>query len=892
MQNPAFSSKNGLLWVLCWLCSISALAQPSEPLSFEFQKVPLKTALDEISQQLHCTFAYSDAYISPHTINLTIKEQSLDTVLERLLENTGLSFSLEDYPYIPLLLEADQTALPPPKEWPIQSICGEVIDGQSGEKLAFANVRLVGTSRGGSTDEQGRFRFVATADWGDTLEVSYLGYERQLVALQALKNSPCLSIEMQYNEMEMPAVMVKDKALTLLRADRNGGGYRILPNKVGAVPGWGDADLFRLLQLMPGVSSTDESASGLSVRGGTPDQNLVLWDGIPIYHTGHFFGMLSAFNPQIVEEVSVYRGGFGAKYGGRVSSVIDIKSSPSQVDSFEIGAGMDLISLNGYIKFPIFKKKAGFQFAFRNSITDDLQSATFQRLFKQIAANGKIGDQQQLLSEGSEEFTAYPLFSYSEINAKLVFRQNERSKGSISFHGSGDQFDYEVASRGNQYFLNNDRLVFNSVGTSINLEQRWTSEFDTEINLVVWGYESIYEAAYSLDTAVAFQGRGGLTNRISGVELRVDNRFYIQKNHRLNLGYQATRTNAELVYLQQVLSEGIDDSVNVAFDGIVNTIYVDYDYRIEDQLSIDVGLRYNVFRSQELGLWEPRISVDYQPMGDDLHLKVALGQYHQFASQIVESNELGLGEQLWIFADVDNLPIVRAWQASLGASWRKNGWIYDLEFYGKRTDNLTTLRLRFEEDLERAPFSHGSSSAWGMDLLIKKQWNRYNSWLSYSLAGVRYKFDSIDENRWFPALHDQRHQLSWTHIFNSKKWDLSANFAFGSGRPYTPASGVEEVENKDTGQIYYRARYDDRNSARLPIYQRVDLSAAFKFGNARKGHKGKVGLSIFNFFDRVNIRNRDYIIKTPDQNNPSPELVRLDRHLLGVTPNIFFQYKW
>ncbi|MEO1517415.1 MAG: TonB-dependent receptor [Bacteroidota bacterium] len=889
-------------WINCLLmgvflttATVGLQAQQLPHLSMQFEKFSLVQALEDIGQQVGCVFSYDAELLAPHRVNLDANNQPLDAALTQLLDGTGLSFSTDDYPFV-LILPTEDATVSAPTPVPIRSICGEVRDAKTLEGLAYASVFILGSQEGTTTDDEGNFHFRAAVRLTDTLEVRYLGYQSHQTTLEALQNRPCLPVKLEYDELEMPTVTVQDRALTILRADRNGGGYRIIPRKIGAVPGWGDADLLRFLQLMPGVSAMDESAAAISVRGGTPDQNLILWDGIPIYHTGHFFGMLSAFNPHIVDEVSIYRGGFGAKYGGRVSSVIDIQSEPSRVDSFEMGIGFDLISTNAHLKFPMFRKKAGLMLALRSSISDDLRSETYKRLFQQIAANGKIADQQELQQEREEEFTTFPIFSFTDFNVKLIFHQNEHSNGSISIYNSSDRFNYEVASgEGRDFFLSNDQLEFGNSGLSVRLEQRWNPNIKSDFLFVNSNYRSQFETFYSLDTAVTYQERAALTNTVDLRDIRIDNHFFIDQNHKLTLGLQSSATNVGLTYITDRALAGRLDTLDENFEGWVNTLYADYDYRLDDLLSLDVGLRYNMFQTWGIELWEPRISVDVQPWRNDFHLKLALGQYHQFASQIVESNELGLGEQLWIYSNVNEFPVVRAVQASIGASWKRNGWTYDLELYNKQTEGLTTLRLRFDENAGERPFSYGEARSAGIDLLVKKKWQRYDTWLSYSLSNVQYQFDAINENRWFPAIHDQLHQFSWVHIFRTDKWDLSAGIHLGSGRPYTPGVGVEEIVDEDNGQIYYQVRYDERNSARLPIYQRTDLTGAFKFGNAQKGRSGKVGLSIFNVFDRVNIRNRDFIVRlidSPNQPNPSTELIRLDRHLLRVTPNIFFHYKW
>ena len=639
--------------------------------------------------------------------------------------------------------------------------------------------------------------------------------------------------------------MVKDRAIALLRSAQNGNGVSFRPDQMATLPGWGDNDIFRMIQLMPGVHSTDESAANLNIRGGSPDQNLILWDGIPMYHTGHFFGMFSAFNPYAVSEIDVYRSGYGARFGGRVSGLVDIRAKPEELDSLEAGFGLNLINFHSYLKAPLFKGKAALLLAYRRSYTDIIQSQTYQNIFQQIAGRGKIEEHQRTAEEEQIDLQIAPQLHFSDLNIKLVIQPSHKSTGSISFYKGSDNLNYNLGFDDFGFFINsNDRVDLDNWGLSNFWEQKWGRKFSTSANLLFTRFNNDYRTFITFDKEKEYQAQLQQTNLIRENSFRIDNQWQFHPKHALNFGYHSSGLKVHYNWQFESVEENIFHSDQKDLKSATQTFYVDYDLHLKDRFSLDFGFRYNYFSGTEEEFWEPRITLDYKPFKKGPHFKAALGRYVQFVSQMVRYNDLGLGEQFWIMANQDyGIPVITSDQLSLGLWAERKGWLFDLEFYVKQVDNLTTLNLRFDEESEN-PYTRDTSSIGGMDLLLKKKWKHFSSWFSYTLGSVEYQFSQINRNEPFPASHDQLHTINWTNILTFRKWECSLSWIYGSGRPYTGIKGIEAIPVQDGEKPFYKVINGDRNQLRLPPYHRMDVSANYNFYGARK-LKGKFGLSHF-----------------------------------------------
>ena len=380
----------------------------------ESSPVLLTLALEEVARQFEVSFAYDATSLeglrSPH---IKASPTNLRNTLDALLAPHRLTYEIVDGQYVMIkTLSTPLTQLKP-------LLCGRVKSAETGKALPAATIGFAGSGRGIYAEKDGSFQLYQLPTGIDSLTIRFLGYQKITIPITDLTGQPCRDLYLHPAQILIPDVLVEKPAIRLLRSASAGDGWQFRPDRMPVLPGWGDNDPLRMAQLLPGIHTTDESAANLHIRGGTPDQNLVLWENIPIYHTGHFFGLFSAFDPFAAASIDVYKGGYGTRYGGRVSGVIDIRSKPISIDSFAAGLSTNLINLQGYLRAPIEAGKSAIWISGRRSFTDIVQSKTYQNLFNQVASQSRINENAEEFNHEELEILLDPQFHFDDLNFQM-----------------------------------------------------------------------------------------------------------------------------------------------------------------------------------------------------------------------------------------------------------------------------------------------------------------------------------------------------------------------------------------------------------------------------------------------------------------------------------------
>ncbi|MEK7254291.1 MAG: TonB-dependent receptor, partial [Bacteroidota bacterium] len=373
--------------------------------------------------------------------------------------------------------------------------------------------------------------------------------------------------------------------------------FQFKPDKIATLPGWGEPDVLRLLQFLPGVGSLDESASRLYVRGGTPDQNLIQLDGIPIYHTGHFFGLYDAFNPFIVSEVDVWRGNFGAEFGGRNSSVIDIDSKSELNTKTQGGVGLNLLSLQGYLLFPMKKNKSSLLVAGRRSYTDLIQSTTYQNLFNQLFQNGKVVLERQQL-EDNQYFSWNPDFNYGDFNLKFAWHGKRQRESAFSLYFGEDHLDYRFAYDDSSYFAStNDVIAARNMGISWQHRAQWSPVFQVKYKVALSAYANDYAFLWNdNDRSQPFTYRFDRNNSLTEFAMQFHHDWQVSEQHRMSFGYQFSGQEARLIYSDTTPATGLANLIaNDTTRSGLHTFYGEFRYQVSPRFEFMLGIRENHF---------------------------------------------------------------------------------------------------------------------------------------------------------------------------------------------------------------------------------------------------------------------------------------------------------
>ncbi|MEZ4953178.1 MAG: TonB-dependent receptor plug domain-containing protein [Saprospiraceae bacterium] len=693
----------------------------------------------------------------------------------------------------------------------------------------------------------------------------------------------------------MSDILIKDFSVDMLTLGDNGS-FHFQKEKIPTLPGWGEPDVLRMLQLLPGIGSAEESAARLNVRGGTPDQNLVLWEGIPIYHTGHFFGQYDAFNPFIVDEVDVWRGNFGAEHGGRNSSVIDIKGRPDLVDESTWGIGFNLLHANIFMEKPLFRKtkykRGAILLAGRTSNASN-KSKVFRELFDQVFQNGRVALPDSL-RQNNESTTWNPLIEYGDFNLKMRWQGKNKNDNAISLYTGFDRLDY--------YYAFDDSLTFTSTKDLINASNfgiswqhsaDWKPNLKAQFKMAASAFNNEYTFRWNDEPDSIFIYQYNTTNLLQDFSTQMNVDWTMDESKKWTFGYHFTAQQSNLVYRDtHVLKKELNVfSQDTSVLGL-HTFYSAFDHQLNKQFRYTIGLRLNLFPSRNLYFTEPRASFVWRPLGNEFSLKGSMARNWQFVFQIVDFTDLGAGEPLWALAK-DSIPAQELWQWTFGAGYETKSMLIDAELYYKDSRNLTSRNLLVDRGFERPLSFDGSSVAYGFDFLFRKRIPPYSIWLAYSFGQVEQKFPELNSGITYPARHDIRHQVNFVNMLDLGKFDLSANLHFRTGTPYSIPTVVQVPCPDCTVDNYtHELSFDKLNTERLPSTLRVDVSATYSFG--KKNRKWKMGLSFFNLLNRTNIIDKDFVLDTPDPDEPQADykLQELNRLAAGRAPNFFLQYEW
>ena len=875
--------KNLILLIGLMLAGVMGITQPPSPIYKNFDRTDLREALNILEQDYGLSFSYDDELLAGKSITTRLDSLPLSEALQKILTPHSLDFEVLREKFVLITLNSNIS--------PIQELCGR-IQNNSQEALPFAEVFLKTRQIGTVGQADGSFSFRAPLLPSDTLVVRYVGYETLYLLPQTLEGCPILTLFPK--DIAIEHVVISEYLTTGIEQHRLSPALRLVPRQMGVLPGLVEPDILQGVQLLPGVSSPEETASGVYIRGGTPDQNLVLWDGIPMYQTGHFYGMISAFNPYIVDEVEVYRGAFDASYGNRVSGVIDMKTHQRIPDSLEGGVGLNMTHGNVFLKAPLVKNKLGLTLSLRRSLMDVLPSPTFNQYQKRVFQGTRISEIEEIAEEFGEFIIPEQEFSFSDVALSLHYQPSPKHSIKASLVTATNQLDYRVENLFEEVGLT-DLLSQENGGLSLGWTYTAHKGHQTRVNLYSSELTSSYAGAYfeleEQDTLFAALS----TNRITDLAAEFSQQWQLGKGHMLQGGYTWNVLGLALNFAQQQVGKEPNSETNEP-GFITNTFFGRYRFEHPQKWWIDLSMRYAKYPLIPHFQLEPRLSAGWF-ITPAFHARAYVGRYKQFISKLVlPLNEIGVGNQLWVLSHEGAVPLIRSNQAGLGLIYSQKGWQIEGEAYIKRLQGITTLSVLFEA-LPEENFSSGNASIRGIDFLAKKRWKSYRTWMSYSLSKVQYNFPKLVD-RSFPAPHDQRHVFSWAHVYQTGPWEFSLGWNYSSGRPYTPLSGVQVQEqvNENNGNIkrFLQPVKGPTNSQRLPAYHRLDVTTQFTFPqDPSAGWRCILGVSLLNVYNRANVLSRQFLPRElqPDEGEDA-ELIALEKLLLGRTPNVVVRLEW
>ena len=641
------------------------------------------------------------------------------------------------------------------------------------------------------------------------------------------------------------------------------GSTNITPSDFGILAGLTDIDVMQIIQNLPGISSVNEKLSDLNIRGGTQDQNLILWNGIKMYQSGHLFGLLSAINSNATQKVTVLKNGSSAFYGDGVSGTIDMSSDFGLIKKPTFDLGSNLISADVHSIVPLSSRQS-IQLSARRSITDVVQTLPFKNYFNRLSQNTDLTtlDNEELFK--NERFYFYDM----SLNYLYEISKQERFQFNTIYIQNALSFEEDFLS-----FPETRQLSSSLKQKTVGASASYFKQFTSDLNLSGLLYYSSYTmGGVNNDLLNEQQLIQNTSVKENGLKFKLD--YKINPSYRFKLGYQLNETgvgNLEDIntplfrrYVKEVI--------------ISNSLINEISFISKDKRSLfNAGLRVNYIDKFSKFIIEPRISMSHQ-LSKEWGLEVLAEKKSQYVSQAVnfQNDFLGIEKRRWKLSNNSSIPLVQSSQVSLGFHYTRSNWLFNFDSYYKKVNGITTRSQGFQNQYQFLD-AVGLYEVKGIDFLVQKKWSVFTSWLTYSLSQNVYEFNPLNPQTSFPNNYSVEHAFSWSinHSFNAFKYALSVNGH--SGRPYTLPTQVGVVDST--------IEYATPNAVNLPNYLRVDLSFRYDF-KIQSDLDASLSLSIWNLLNRTNVLNRFYSFDISDQ------VIERNSEALGLTPNLSFRLRF
>ena len=645
----------------------------------------------------------------------------------------------------------------------------------------------------------------------------------------------------------------------------NDGSTNIKPEAFGILPGLIEPDILQTIQALPGVLSVDETVSNINIRGGTHDQNLLLWDGIKMYQSGHFFGLISAFNPYTTKQVHISKNGTRAKYGDGVSSVVDMQLSNTIDNQFKAGGGFNLINADAYAKIPL-SKKTELQLSTRRSITDLIVTPTYNQYFKRIFQDSDLTNQSDSYISQNEDFYFY------DITAKFLYDITKNDRVRIHFLNVNNNLNYDETST-----VNDTNEALNSKLSQQNLALGVTYTKDWNDRLSTTG--QVYLTNYNLDATnfdILNNQRLIQENKVEDRSVKIDVNYDASQNLKINGGYQ----------FSEIGVSNLEDVNNPVYRSYIKEVVRSHALYAEASVlsnnahtHLKFGTRLNYHQKFDVFLVEPRLSFS-QRFLNDFRFEILGELKSQTTSQIIDlqNDFLGIEKRRWILSNNDSIPVIKSKQVSAGIHFNKNKLLVSAEAYIKQVDGITTRSQGFQNQYQFVK-AIGNYQIKGVDVLINKQFGTVvSSWFSYTYSKNDYTFDTLNNGEDFPNNADIRHAITLAGTYTHNRVKLALGLNWHSGKPTT-----KPVENNEV--VDENINYETPNSSNLKDYLRADCSATYNFDVSSSIH-ATIGASVWNVTNKKNVINVYCTLDDDDM------VSKVENQSLGITPNISFRLQF
>lgn len=817
-------------------------------------EISLKTVLLEIEQKHRIVFNYIEDEIAVFKLTPPEENWELSQKIDYITRQTNLHFKVFSDKYYTIYNN-------PKFDKPL---CGFLVDEQTLEPIENAFITIENTAVQVSSNVDGFFELpiISTND----ISIIHQSYEPLRIAPRKLYDPGCPQVLLKPHVSPLTEV-IAHQFMTSGIAQKKDGSLKIKPKKFGLLPGLIEPDVLQTLQQLPGVNSTDETISNLSVRGGSHDQNLFLWNGIRMFQTGHFFGLISVFNPSLTHEITFTKNGTSAFFGESVSSLVNISTHNEKIEKTGARLSANMISAEANARLQL-SKKAYIEISGRRSLTDFINSPTYQKFNDRVFQNTIITDLNANTPNNISSNKRFYFYDLTFHYFQKIAAKHELSVDAITIRNTLgiDQYktDAEKFSRWGQ----------ENYGAALQWKSQWNQHHQTQIQLSTSSYK-----LNAFNESVTDNQTTQQSNEVLNYGIKIKHEYQFSESWSLNLGY-----------VLDELGVANSDQINEPeFNRNIKNVsrnhagITEFEYKPKhNKTRLSWGTRFNYYSKFGLLRTEPRFTWQ-QSLTENWSLNLSGEFKSQSLQQIIDQQRdfLGLEKRRWIMADEKNIPLQKSKQIGIGLSFKNKSWLLNLENFYKKVDGITAPEEGFQNQFEFSK-SAGEYEIFGSEIFIQKNFKKWYTWLSYTFNQNTYWFANLYDQK-FPNNYELVYSLTNAVIYDWKSLKIAVGSRWHSGKPYTtPASYVVNNTNPANPTI----DYNSPNNKRLSDYFQLNASAS-KTWKTEKGPSIEVGVSVLNILGKRSLIHRYYRI-----NATGDGIENVDIYALGRTPNLSVKFSF
>jgi len=871
----SYKQTQHLLAFLLYL-SISFINGQTKSISFSYNKSSLKKGIQHLVDDYQLSLIYP-SNLEDKEISAKCNNCELDSALTLLLYNTNYSWGKINEQYTIYRIDNGPYA-----------ITGQIIDNVSNETIPYANVYIPSLDMGTISNNEGIFSLSGIESRICTVYVSYIGYETQEKPIYFSRNqqSP-VEIFLKQKIINSKNIFIRGISREFMSLTNEPGKISFSPKHISTLPTIGEVDIFRSLQLLPGIHQGLGGTAELYIRGGRPDQNLIIIDGMPIYQKTHMFGFLSSIQAKAVKDVQVYKGGYPARFGGKTSGLIQVTNRVGNNVSphLRLYTNMTINSLQ--LELPIFSRGSFIVTArhYNNIVST--------QLYKSVKDFITGDDNFNLISVSANETqsTTYsPEFTFKDLNAVLSYLISPKNRISLTYTSGTDIINEERKFYGFETILEydstsiNEETEWSNQGTILNWSYYLNPNWQTKFSIAKTDFNSLYNSRQFNDA-----------NNIDKLPLQsldeknvfFEDLFTIRQiiksisNHNLEIGL-----NKSLLSSDYKTNRTLDDNsekLNMKQNGYLETLYIQDNWSIINKVNLNLGLRNTYYSKTNRNYFAPRFSISFNIL-PTIKLETSYGKYNQFVHQFNSPISTRGTQGTWLISS-GRIPVVNSTSSHSSLFWQNPDYDVSFSYYqrnssgqydfGRYISPIPIFSNPNNTEYISTTESTGTEKTGGGEVFIRRKNRQINGWIAYQFNNTKYSFDDINNGQFFNADHDITHELKTVFITSILDYDVTATWSYSSGRVYTHPS---EIYKTNDFQIIFNP--GARNKERLNPVHHLDISISKKY--VVNHLQLDMGLSIYNIYNRKNVSHKRY--------NPyASDSIISDVIMLGITPTLFVQ---